>query len=109
MFKIIRCGNGFDPVIMVSPPNAGPDTPNAKYYRYASWQIGNHKPGLFNEISQDMAVSYFSGIADGVGFEIPPTDAFPSLETALQFVKEKRDEWGRKRLKELGINNDKDE
>lgn len=30
MYKIIRCGNGFDPVIVVSPPDAGPDTPNAK-------------------------------------------------------------------------------
>lgn len=109
MFRIIRCGTGFDPVIIVSPPDAGPNTPDAKYYRCASWQIGDHQPGMFNEISRNMAISYFSGIADGIGFEVPPTDIFPTLEATLSFVTEKNNEWGRKRLRELGINPDKDE
>src|SRR3989344_8446671 len=108
MFKIIRCGTGFDPVIMVSPPDAGHDTPDAEYYRCASWQIDDHKPGVFNEISRDMAISYFSGIADGIGFEVPSAETFPTLETALSFVTEKGNEWARKRLQELGIDPDKD-
>lgn len=103
MFKIIRCGTGFDLVIMVSPPDAGPDTPGARYYRYASWQIGNHQPEVSNKISRDRAMSYFSGIADGIGFEEPPSDIFPSLEVALQYVIRKRNEWGQKRLLELRI------
>lgn len=109
MFKIIRCGAGFDPVIMVSPPDAGLDTLDAKFYRCASWQIGNHQPGVFNKVNRDLAISYFSGIADGIGFEVPPTDIFPTLEAALSFVTEKRNEWGRKRLQELGIDPDKNE
>lgn len=104
MFKIIRCGTGFDPVIMVSPPDAGPDTPDAKYYRCSSRQIGDYQPDAFNEVSRDMATSYFSGMADGIGFEIPPADIFPTLEAALSFVVEKRNDWIRKRLQELGVN-----
>ncbi len=101
MFKMIRCGSGFDPVIMVSPPEANPDTPDAKYYRCASWQIGNHQPGVFNEISRGTAISYFSGIADGIGFEKPPADTFPTLDAALQYIT--------KKLEELGIDPNKDE
>lgn len=108
MYKIIRCGIGFNPVIVVSPPDANPDTPNAKYYRYASWQIGNHQPEVFNEIDKKIAMGYFSGQADGIGFEKPPADIFPSLEIALQYVLEKRNEWGRKRLQEMGIHSEED-
>ncbi len=108
MFKMIRCGDGFDLVIMVSPPEAGFDTPGAKYYRCASWQILDHQPDVFNEIDRDLASSYFSGIADGLGFEEPPADIFPSLEAALRYITEKRNELGRKRLEELGINPDED-
>lgn len=96
VYKMVRCGSGFDPVIMVSPPDAGPNTLEAKYYRCASWQIGDHQPGVFNEISRNMAISYFSGIADGIGFEDPLTDTFPTLDAALQYVTEKKNEWDRK-------------
>ena len=92
MFKMIRCGTGFDPVIMVSPADAKPDTPEAKFYRCASWQIHDHQPDVLNEISRNIALSYFSGIADGIGFEIPPSDIFPTLEEALLFVIAKRNE-----------------
>ena len=105
---MVRCGRGFDPVIIVSPPDAGPDTPNPKFYRYASWQIGNHQPGMFNEIDLDMAMRYFSEQADGMGFENLPADPFPTLDAALTYVTEKRDEWGKKRLEEHGIFSDKD-
>jgi len=90
MFRMIRCGYTFNTVIMVSPPEAGPDTPDAKFYRYAAWQIGDHKPGVFNEINYNTAITYFSGIADGIGFEPLPEDTFPSLEAALQYVNERR-------------------
>lgn len=112
MYKIIRCGSGFDPVIVVSPPDAGPDTPNAKYYRCASWQIGNHQPEIFNEISKDEAVGYFSGQADGMGFEVPPAENFPSLKSAQHYIREKRNEWSRnqlEQLKDLGIETIEDE
>lgn len=107
MFRMIRCGTGFDPVIMVSPPDAGPDTPGARYYRCASWQIGDHPPGVFKEISKNLALSYLSGIADGIGFEAPPSETFSTPDSALQFVVERRNELGKKRLQGIGINPDK--
>lgn len=105
MYKMVRCGSGFGLVIMVSPPEAGLDTPNAKYYCW-SWQIGAQQPGAFEEISRN---TYFSGIADGLGFEELPADIFPTLEAALQYITEKREELGRKQLEERGIYPDKDE
>lgn len=109
MFKMIRCGNNFDPVIIVSPPEAGPDTPDAKYYRCASWQIGDHQPGVFNEISRSRAMSYFGGIADGIGLESPPSDIFPSLEIALEYVTKKREELAEEQLEEPDISTDQDD
>lgn len=69
MFKTIRCGKGFGLVILVSPPDAKPDTPGARFWRYADWQIGDHEPDRFNEIDSAIAESYFSGHADGLGWE----------------------------------------
>lgn len=92
MFRMIRCGTGFDPVIMVSPPDAGPETADAKFYRYASWRIDNFEPGVFHEIRRDLAISYFSGVADGIGCELPFEGTFPTLESALEFINKKRNE-----------------
>ena len=92
MFRMIRCGSGFDPVIMVSSPDAGSYTPGAKYYRRASWQIDGQQRGVFNEISRDEAIGYFSGIADGIGFETLPKDIFETLEAALQYIEKKQNE-----------------
>lgn len=104
MFKMIRVGTGFEIVIMVSPPEAAAKrTPDAKYYRYASWQIYDDEPDVFNEIHPDRATSYFMGIADGIGYEPPPEDIFPSIEAATEFVDKKRSEYARKRLEEMGI------
>ena len=101
MYKIIRSGTGFALVILVSPPDATPEMPDAKYYRYASWQIGGDKPFVFNEIHQDCALGYFGGIADGIGFESPPEEIFPSLDSALDFVKEKNLAWDKKWREEV--------
>ena len=102
MFKIIRCGFGYGLVIVVSPPDADVRTPGAKFYRFADWQIYEHEPWVFNEISADVALGYFSGIADGLGFEIVTTDTFPSLEATLEYVKKKNEEHLREMLKKIG-------
>ncbi|MEK9207132.1 MAG: hypothetical protein AAB922_01520 [Patescibacteria group bacterium] len=89
MFKMIRCGKGFDPVIMVTPHNAQPGMPRAKYYRFESTRwVGGKPPKVFCEIDADTAMSYFSGHADGMGFEIPPERTFKTLEEAAQFIQE---------------------
>jgi hypothetical protein len=86
MFRIIRAGIGFSLVILVSPEDAGPDNPDAKLYRYATWEIEGNAAGAFHEISIPNALGYFSGIADGLGFEKLPKEPFISIEEALSYV-----------------------
>ncbi|MEK7066121.1 MAG: hypothetical protein AAB965_00945 [Patescibacteria group bacterium] len=93
-------------MIVATPANAGPKTPDAKFYRFATWDIYEHKAGVFNEVTRDTAISYFSGMGDGCGFEEFPKEPFASLENALQFVKAKHTELVRKQLVDLGINLD---
>ncbi|MDO8471903.1 MAG: hypothetical protein Q7S64_01965 [bacterium] len=94
MYKMIRCGADFCLVIVVTPYDATPQTADAHFYRYADWIIETGKEserGQLVEIDQHLALSYFSGIADGIGFEVPPDDDFPDLAAALAFINEKRE------------------
>ena len=90
MYKMIRCGSGFEVVILVSPPDADWDTPDAKFYLW-QWRLGRLLDDFteFTEISKETALGYFSGMADGLGFESPPDDIFSTLDDALRYVKEK--------------------
>lgn len=101
MYKMIRCSSDFGLVILVTPANAKIDNPEARYFRYATWQIGNHEPGVFNEIDKHLAISYFSGIADGLGFGDLPTETFPDLGAAIRFVRQKRREHEKKIMLEI--------
>lgn len=107
MYRIIRFGHGFDPAIIVSPHNASPNTPDVKYYRYEGWRNHNSAPGI-EEINKEAAICYFSGQADGIGFEMPPEEIFPSLEAAFQYITKKRKEWGRQELARRGIPSDEE-
>ena len=86
MYKIIRCGSNYELVIVVTPADAKPDTEGAKFYRLASWQIGKDQPRVFNEISHDCAMGYFSGQADGLGWQDYPNEPFESLEAILEYI-----------------------
>lgn len=95
MFKMIRCGRFFDPVIMVTPSDAQPNTSGAKYFRYASRRMGNNPPNVFCEIYAQTAMSYFIGHTVGMGLEIPPERTFETLEEAVHFIQDqasKKDE-----------------
>jgi len=86
MYKMIRCGTGFNLVIMVSPPDATIDTKDARYFRFATHRIDDCDADIFSEISQDVAVGYFGGIADGIGFAPVPAETFPTLTAAMCFI-----------------------
>jgi hypothetical protein len=90
MFKIIRCGEGFELVIVKSPADGPIGQPGAHYYRYAVWQIGDHFPGVFNEITEREAWGYFSGHADGLGFEDVPEQIFETLDQVIEFIRKER-------------------
>jgi hypothetical protein len=87
---MIRVGTAYSLVIAVTPGNATPETESAKFYRYATWDIHDHKAGVFNEISRGSAIGYFGGIADGIGFEIPPKRTFKSKVEMLKFIRTER-------------------
>lgn len=87
MFRVIRCGTNFDLVIAVTPEDAHPHDSNVRCYRFATWRIDNHEPNQFNEITAHDALGYFGGIADGLGFEQPPTDLFETLNDVLNYIK----------------------
>lgn len=110
MFRVIRCGVGYRVVIVVSPPDAGPDTPGVKCYQYASYEIFDYKPDIFNEISTFEAQLWFYGIpAQAIGFEEPPKQNFNSLDEVLQYVKQKRAEYIKELNKEAGVDPDEPE
>lgn len=85
-FRIIRCGSQCCLVIAVSPPEAKPETPEAKFYRYANWQIEDDQLGVFNEISRDTTLGYFSGQADGLGWGERPDYEFESLTAIVNWI-----------------------
>ena len=90
MYKIIRCGSNYELVIVVTPADADPDTKEAKFYRLAFWPINGYQPGIFHEISRNCAIGYFSGQADGLGWQYYPDEPFESLEAVLAYVNQCR-------------------
>jgi hypothetical protein len=91
MYKIIRCGTRCDLVIVVSPETATPDTLDAKYFRFATWQIGDSIPGEFCEISSQAAMGYFGGQADGLGRAAFPREPFASLADIEAWIQQQRE------------------
>ncbi len=75
---------------MVTPADASPDTLDAKYLRFASWKINDEPPNQLNPIDTIQVPGYFSGQADGLGFETPPPFLFESEGDVLQFIIERR-------------------
>ena len=94
---------GYDLVIAISPHDAGPDTTDATFYRLAAWQIGNNKAGIFHEIERDNALTYFSGIADGMGWSDIPEQIFNSLKDAQTYTQQAHKEFLEKFLQQYRI------
>jgi hypothetical protein len=86
MHQIIRCGDRFGLVIAVTPPDADPQTPDATFYRFADWEINGKLPQVFHEISKEEAMGYFSGHADGLGWEDFSEEPFETLEKLQEYV-----------------------
>ncbi len=83
MYQIYRCGSDFCLVIatkLSTPP---------RFFRYATWQIHDHDPYAFNEISKETAEIYYGGIADGIGYEPHTKRLFESLEEMTIYIETK--------------------
>ena len=84
MYQIVRIGSGYDPIIVVSPYGTGPFSTEGAGHLLDSRNEG------WQEISLDAVACYFSGIADGMGFEVPPKDDFESLAAVEAWVASNR-------------------
>lgn len=92
-FKFIRVAFGYNVVIAVSPADSTSKTEGSKFYRYdADEGFGevDAPKDLFTEIPKREALSYFSGHADGLGWEELPNNTFTSIQEMIDFVNEKR-------------------
>lgn len=83
-YQMIRAGAGYDPVIVVTPPGAGPDTEGAVFYEHRSW--GEHR-NQFKQIDARAAMMAFSGHADGWGWADLPKQTFADLDAVAAWIK----------------------
>jgi hypothetical protein len=103
MYQIIRAASDYCLVIIATPPGSAASTPgpDSKFFRFASWQIHDHAPCVWNEISADTALGYFSGHADHFGGGEIPDQPFTSLDEALNFVTERYEKAAKALLKKM--------
>lgn len=93
-FRIIRLGQGYSLAIVQTPPGTLEDTAHpegVRWYRWADWKIGEHDAFTWVEINENGVMGYFSGHADGLGYELPPETLYPSLDAVANFLMEKRE------------------
>lgn len=84
-FRIIRAGEGYGLIVVVSPENAEIDDPTARYWCWRDWTIGDLPKREFVEITQHAAQMYFSGQADGLGWGELPENAFETLREVREW------------------------
>lgn len=90
MYRIIRVGYEYSLVIVTDQPEDSEHSKSDRYWRYATWRIHGHRPHIIHEITRKTALSYFSGMADGVGFESIPKQSFNDLGEVLAFINDKQ-------------------
>ncbi len=90
-FKVIRVSGDCQVVILVTPPEAGPDDPDKTLYEHNGYRDRDDEGDFFTEISTESAVTYFSGIADGMGRGETP-EPFDTLEAAEEWTRGKQQE-----------------
>ena len=84
-YRLIRCSYEYGFALAVSPPDAGPDDPMARYYRCVAWQLGAQAPNVFHPVSRELALGYFNAQIDSMGFGQTPDCDFDSLDDALAY------------------------
>jgi hypothetical protein len=105
--RILRIGTGYGFAIFVSPADAGPETPGVRCHRFAAWELDGHRPFKVHPINPQTAMETFAGMRnESIGGEIPPEEAFPSLEDAVAFIVEAHLAAATETLLELERSND---
>lgn len=97
MYKMIRCSGDYGVAILVSPHDALPEMLEVKFYRIDT----SRKIVKIDEISRNVAVGYFGGIADGLGWGELAVEPFETLEDARDYIVKQANEWARKKMAEL--------
>lgn len=86
MYKIIRAGSGYNVVVVVTPPDATPDSTDAKFFQRQDWPTDHQPADKFFEISRLDVLCAFSGHADGWGFAKRPDTNFATLEEVEAWI-----------------------
>ncbi|MFA6429033.1 MAG: hypothetical protein WCV84_00865 [Patescibacteria group bacterium] len=103
-YKMIRCGGAYCLVVAVTPADAKPWAPGVEYFIYANWERRNGvKPRVFHKTTAEEAQSYFSGMADGLGHQRPPSQHFASLDEMVAFIKREEKAYYEALLKEYPL------
>lgn len=97
-FQVIRLAGHYELAIAISPPLLAAPTladdtnipEGAKFYRWATWTIGDHDAYAWNEVLKDTAMGYFSGQGMGLGGETVPDTTFASLDDVTAFLDARR-------------------
>lgn len=86
-FRVIRVSEDYGVVVVVSPEDAGPDTPHASFWVHND-NTQEESEKFFAAASKAEVLGYFSGHADGLGWGNRPAEQFESL-TAIEEWAEK--------------------
>ncbi|MDD5043459.1 MAG: hypothetical protein PHD51_02185 [Patescibacteria group bacterium] len=81
-FRVISASSSYGVVVVVSPEDAKPGDKEAKFF------LRNLNVGIkdFEPVTEDVALGYFSGIADGLGRGKKPANHFNSLKEVAEWA-----------------------
>ena len=103
-FRIIRLAEDYGVAVVVTPAETDPknqaDLASAKFYLHNDCI---EQKEFFEEISCSGAISYFGGIADGLGFGEKPDRDFSSLAEAQAWLEQSNEACNRQRLEEFEL------
>ena len=97
-FRVIRVSSNYRLVVLVSPEDAGPED-ECEIFVHNNVAC-KQKKVVFKKSTRRIAICYFSGQADGLGFGEMPNAPFGSLREAADWTKERQEQCDKEALQE---------
>jgi hypothetical protein len=92
VYEVIRVAQNYRAVIVITPANAHPETPEAHCFQRADWTIGSRDPGVFHAISALEATLACGNHSKTWGFGELPGRTFETLAEVDAWVTEQKQE-----------------
>ncbi len=101
MYRLIRIADNYAMVIAVTPEDAKPEDQGSRFFLYNEYIAQQKKVDPdFVEVTKSVAIQYFGGIADGLGWGNLPSKAFKTLDEIKVWRQKSVKAWTEKRLAE---------